>query len=195
MRVDLLPDTSNVVRFPVERRARPTMELFREIAPDVREVLNLTEAFGMEPPAFDLRAQTDAATAEHIVNHIPSGGGHRSAMPRALEAPVIERAIAACRSEGDAWIEANEAEDALEWARAAGQVWLDPLQDRAEQSAAQAAHLTLEAHAWAERAAGVARAIGLAWRGEAWAPRDHAADIDALIAIAKPWSYCVMDRM
>ncbi len=38
MRVEVLPGMTNVVRFPVERRARPTLELLREIAPDVRVV-------------------------------------------------------------------------------------------------------------------------------------------------------------
>ena len=56
MRVELLPGMTNVVRFPVERRARPTLELLRGIAPDVREVLNLAEAFGMEMPLPDLRS-------------------------------------------------------------------------------------------------------------------------------------------
>jgi hypothetical protein len=59
---------ANVVRFPVQRRARPIMDLLREIAPDVREVLNLAEAFGMEPPAFDLSDRMDGATAEHPRN-------------------------------------------------------------------------------------------------------------------------------
>ena len=33
----------NVLRFPIERRARPTLDLLREIAPDVREVLNIAD--------------------------------------------------------------------------------------------------------------------------------------------------------
>lgn len=69
--------------------------------------------------------------------------------------------------------------------RAAGQAWLDPLRDRAEQAVAQAARLTLEAHGWAEEAEGVARAVGLARRGEAWAPRDPAAEADGLIALGR----------
>jgi hypothetical protein len=32
MTSDLLPGTANVVRFPVERRARPTLDLLRAIA-------------------------------------------------------------------------------------------------------------------------------------------------------------------
>jgi len=40
MRIELLPGMTNVVRFPVERRARATLELLRGVAPDVREVVN-----------------------------------------------------------------------------------------------------------------------------------------------------------
>ena len=68
MRVELLPGMKNVLRFPIERRARPTLDLLREIAPDVREVLNIAEAFGMEPPAHGLREHVDAATAGHIAD-------------------------------------------------------------------------------------------------------------------------------
>ncbi len=74
------------------------MDLLREIVPDVREALNLTEGFGMEPPGFDLRDWTDAATAECILSTVSSGGTSRSAMLRGLEAPVVEQAIVACRS-------------------------------------------------------------------------------------------------
>jgi len=45
MQTDAMPGTSNVLRFPVERRARPTLDLLREIAPDVREVLATADDF------------------------------------------------------------------------------------------------------------------------------------------------------
>ena len=79
MSVELLSGMTNVVRFPVERRARPMLELLRGIAPDVREVLNVAEAFGMERPVPDLRERADVATAEHIAHQsrqaAPSGRG------------------------------------------------------------------------------------------------------------------------
>lgn len=71
MRIELLPGMTNVVRFPVERRARATLELLRGIAPDVREVLSLAEAFGIEPPVHDLRERADAATADYIAAQVP----------------------------------------------------------------------------------------------------------------------------
>ena len=65
MSVKLLSGMTNVLRFPVERCARPTLELLRGMAPDVREVMNMAEAFGMERPPPDLRERADIATAEH----------------------------------------------------------------------------------------------------------------------------------
>ena len=65
MRIEMLPGLTNVIRFPVERRARPTLELLREIAPDPREVGNVAEAFGLDYPVSGLRDAADASTAGH----------------------------------------------------------------------------------------------------------------------------------
>ena len=107
MRVELLPGMTNVVRFPLERRARPTLELLRAVTPDVREVLNVAEAFGMEMPVPDLRERVDAATAEHIANQIPAGGAEREAMLGELLEPVLAGALASCREAHDAWAAAD----------------------------------------------------------------------------------------
>jgi len=161
MRIELLPGMTNVVRFPVELRIRPTLEHMRDIAPDVREVLNLAEQFGMEPAFLDLREETDAATAEYIALQLPADGPERAAMLRDLEAPVVRRAIEACRTARDVSV-ASAAADA------AGE---------------RVVVLMLEAHTRVEEAEGVARAVGFARRGERWLPRDHAAETDALIAL------------
>src|SRR5207245_3470067 len=113
MRVELLPGMTNVVRFPLERRARPTLELLRGVAPDVREVLNVAEAFGMAMPVPDLRERVDAATAEHIANQTPAGGAAREAMLCELLEQVVAGAIASCREADAAWGAADAAEEAL----------------------------------------------------------------------------------
>jgi hypothetical protein len=59
MRIELLPGLTNVIRFPVERRARPTLDLLREIAPDPREVGNVAEAFGLDNPARRLKVRRE----------------------------------------------------------------------------------------------------------------------------------------
>ena len=76
MRVELLPGLTNVIRFPLERRARPTLDLLREIAPDAREVGSAIEAFGLQDPTVGLRDAVDANTADHIANHMRGGTRH-----------------------------------------------------------------------------------------------------------------------
>jgi len=130
MRIEVILGTPNVLRFPIERRARPTLALLREIAPDVREVQNIAEAFGMEPPAHGVREQVDAATAEHIADQVPTSGPGRAAMLTGLLDPVIAAAVAACRASHDAWLEAVEAQQALLRAQSGELFWIEPLRER-----------------------------------------------------------------
>jgi hypothetical protein len=184
MRVELLPGMTNVVRFPLERRARPTLELLRGVAPDVREVLNVVEAFGMAMPVPDLRERVDAATAEHIANQIPAGGAAREAMLCELFEPVVAGAIASCREAHDAWAGAAAAEETLRRARRAGYFRIDSLQERAAALTWRAAELMMIAHMRAEEAEGVARAVGLARSGEAWRPHDVRREAEELFRFA-----------
>ena len=174
MHIEMLPGTTNVVRFPVERRARPTLGLLREIAPDLREVLSIAEAFGLETPPPDLRDRVDAATAEYILNQFGGVGGPPAGALAALLDPVVARAITACRAAHDA---AAEAQQAPRNAWPAGQ-------ERVEALALRMVSLFIEALIAAEEAEGVARAVGLARRGEPWTPRDLRADEAALFGEA-----------
>jgi hypothetical protein len=162
MRVELLPGMTNVVRFPVERRARPTLELLRGIAPDVREVLNLAEAFGMEMPLPDLRERVDAATAEHIANQVPAGGAEREAMLSELLEPVVAGAIASCREAYDAWAAAAAAEETLRRAQRAGYFRNESLAERAAALARRAAERLVIAHMGPRRPR--------AWHGRSGSP-------------------------
>ena len=177
------PGLTNVLRFPVELRARPTLALLREMAPDVREVLAIAEAFGLDVPVPDLRARVDVATAEHIVDHFPGSDAMRPGALNGLLDPVLQMAVAACRAAHDAFVEAARAQENLLGARTAGHVWLELLRERTESLTLRAAGLLIEAHARVEAAEGVARAVDLARRGEPWVQRDHAAEDDALVEI------------
>ncbi len=174
MHIEMLPGTTNVVRFPVERRALPTLGLLREIVPDLREVLSIAEAFGLETPAHDLRDRVDAATAEYILNQFGGVGGPPAGALAALLDPVVARAITLCRAAHDA---AAEAQQAPRNARPAGQ-------EHAEALTLRMVSLFIEALVAAEEAEGVARAVGLARRGEPWTPRDLRADEAALFGEA-----------
>jgi hypothetical protein len=184
MSVELLFGMTNVLRFPVERRARPTLELLRGMAPDVREVMNIAEAFGMERPVPDLRERADIATAEHIANQIPEGGAKREALLGEVLEPIIARAIASCGEARDAWLEAAAAEEALVRARSPGNFPSEPLEERAAVLARCAAERLLIAHMRSEEAEGVARAVRFARGGEAWRPRDVRREAEEVFGFA-----------
>jgi hypothetical protein len=184
MSVELLSGMTNVVRFPVERRAWPTLELLRGIAPDVRQVMNVAEAFGMERPVPDLRERADVATAEHIANQIPAGGVKRERLLGEMLDPIIAEALASCLAAHDAWLEAAAAEEVLVRARQAGHFPSEALEERAVALARRAAERLLVAHMRTEEAEGVARAVGFARRGEAWQPRHVHREAEELFRFA-----------
>ena len=183
MRIEMLPGLTNVVRFPVERRARPTLELLRDIAPDVREVLSIAEAFDLDTPAHDLRDRVDLETAEHILNRI-EGTRMLSSVLDELINPTVGRAVDACRAAHHVSVAAAEAQQVLLSAQIAGHSWLDPLRERAEALTLRTAEFLIDAHTRVEEAEGVARAVGFARRGEKWTPRRHRADEEALFGPA-----------
>jgi len=183
------PNTTNVLRFPIERRLRPTLDLLRDIAPDARQVLNLADSFGFEPPAHDLRDGADAETAAFIALQVPSGGPARMTALQELEKPVLRRAIDACREAQDAIFRARIAADAVAAAKNGGdQLWRDNPRQIADVAAEQMAVFVLQAHAQAEEPEGVARAVAFARRGDPWFPRDHAAETDELIAMGAAYA-------
>ncbi len=173
MRIEMLPGMDNVIRFPVEERARPTLSLVREIAPDSREVSRVVESFGLDEPTHDLRHQVDRETAEHILNAVPVEPGEvRTAMLDAMLAPLVKTAVQACRAANEAAHVMMAAQQRLQAAVTSGSLWAEQLRERADQLCVTAAELLVEAHAHCEVAEGAARAIGFAQREEAWAPHD-----------------------
>jgi hypothetical protein len=66
MRYETMSLGSNVIRFPVELRAKPSIDLLIEVAPDSREVELIAEAFGFEAPDPHGRSKADRAMAETI---------------------------------------------------------------------------------------------------------------------------------
>lgn len=173
MHRELLPGQDNVVRFPVERRVRPTLELLREIAPDVREVSLVTDSFGLEEPPYSLRHEVDARTAEYIADQVPPEPDEaRRAMLDGLLAPLVAAAVEACRASHDASLAAASMRERQRAAETAGSFWAEPVRERADALTLRAAGLLLEAHARCQKAEGAARAVGFARRGELWRPHD-----------------------
>jgi hypothetical protein len=186
MRIELLPGLTNVIRFPVERRVRPTLDLLREIAPDAREVGSAIEAFGLEDPTVGLRDAVDASTADHIANHVRDEPGRRrqEALAEMLN-PLLEQAVIACRDAHDTAVAAAEAQQTLVHAQTTGGYWLEPLETKAEDLTERAVVLLVEAHRRSEEAEGVARAVGIALRGETWKPAGRHETVEELFGIVR----------
>ncbi len=77
MRIEFMPGMTNVVRFPLEVRVEPSLELLRDIAPDCREVDLVAEAFDLDRCLHEARGAADLAMAEHILNNVPPERGAR----------------------------------------------------------------------------------------------------------------------
>lgn len=182
MTTETMQSASNVVRFPLERRA--TLDRLRAIAPDPREIDLLAATYDIAFPV-DLEDQTDRETAEYIVNTVPVGGPERSATLREMLDHAVRTAIDAVENAGARANAASAARQDLEAAGpGAGYRVLD-LDSRAAELTVTAAEALVAAHARSLEAFGVARAVELARRGEPWTPRDYEAETDALIAMGQ----------
>lgn len=183
MPTDVVFRASNVVRFPIEDVGRPTLELMRALAPDLRTIDMVASAYGLELPEPGFRDRVDAEAAEHIFNNVESSPGeHRARQLTAVLAPVLKAAVEAARASRRAWGAVGEGLRQLARAKSEGGYWLQALEERLAGQERQAAQATIEAHLRAEEAEGVARAVSLARSGQAWTPRSVTADMDALVA-------------
>lgn len=157
MQTDLMPEATNIVRFPIERRS--TMDLLRQMAPDVREVSLLAEIYEIVLPR-DLEERADRAAAEHILNQVPAAGPERAEALREMLGHAVTSAIAAVRRSGSLAQEAAVARRQYAAATSGGGDWMQDLEQ------------------WASELA-----VDLAFRGETWTPRNHHAEMDWLIDV------------
>lgn len=182
MNIELMPGLTNVVRFPVELRVAPAMQVIYDIEPDVREVTLVGESFFLELPPDDLSDQVDAETARYIAEQIlPLAPDERGPALDGLLHPVVTRAIGACRHADQMSKRSVQAQERLLRAQTEGGCWLAPLEQAADALTSEAAELLILAHQRCQEAHGVNRAVGLARRGEAWTPYSAAETMDWLI--------------
>jgi hypothetical protein len=158
----------NVIRFPVELRAKPSISLLLDLAPDLMEATLIAETFGLAPPDPDLRDQADRAMAERIALTIfPVNPAERRSALSAMAKTMIERAITACVSARQAALLADEAGERLGAAQIGG-YWLAPLEAAHDAQAIEAARLQIAAQDATQEAIGADRAVRFAHRGEVW---------------------------
>ena len=182
MNIEILPGLDNVVRFPIELRVAPSMEVLYDIAPDPREVLLIADSYQLEPPDPELAHQVDAETARYVAEHVlPLAPSERPAVLSGLLDPVVRRAVEACRDADRASKQLVRAEQILLHAQTEGGYSLPPLEEEADALSWRAAELLILAHERCQEARGVDRAIGTARRGETWTPYSAAETSDWLV--------------
>ena len=177
MNIEMLPGLSNVIRFPVEQRAHPTYALLTEIEPDIREVLNVAEAFGLEGTDANLKDATDQETARYLAEQVlPVAGSHLNTVLDGMLAPAVERAIKACRAAHASSVRTVAAQKRLHDAKVGGSSWMGLLEEQADTSTRETAELLVAASARCQEVRGMKRAIDFARKGDPWAPYDPQAD-------------------
>jgi len=183
--IELIPGLSNVIRFPVEDRVEPSMDLLNDIGPDPREVLAVAESFHLEAIDPDLQDATDAETARHIAEQILPLKLDQNALKLRLTAlldPVVVEAVRACRTHRKKAEAALGAQELALKAKTEGGFWLPPLEEEADALTMETAKLFLEAARRLRIASGVSRAVGFARRGEPWVPYDPVQDTKEWLA-------------
>jgi hypothetical protein len=169
--------TSNVIRFPVERRRRDDVGLLYDLIPDIRVVSANAEAFGFELPEADLYDRADRDMAEYILNNVrPEPGFRRAAELDRLLSPVIGEALELCRRASGAVSKASSADERLEIVRRGGYSGVREAEEAAISAWREATRLQLGAYEASQEALGAARAVVLAKEGVPWmarVPRDE----------------------
>jgi len=126
-------------------------------------------AWGWDLPPADLFGRADEETARYIAEQVlPLARHERLRALHGLLRPVVASAAEACGREAAVRLAAAGAAVRLAWAL--GGDWVVPLERVADRRLREAASLLIEAHGRCRAARGVARAVGLARRGEAWTP-------------------------
>ncbi len=183
MNIELMPGLTNVVRFPVEERTAPSMDVIYKIEPDVREVMQVVEGFFLEIPDPEHANQVDAETACYIAEQVlPLVPSERGPALDDLLRPVVATAVEACRRADQVGKRAVAAGERLALAQAGGGQWLGLLERDADGLLSHSAELLVLAHQRCQEAHGVNRAVGMARRGETWTPYSTADATDWLIA-------------
>ena len=167
---DHLPGTDGVVRFPVKRRARPTLLLAEELAPRQDLALAMAnERAGDEGHPDTLVQAVDAFTKLAEALEFSMGTEAALAHLRAMNEVQVERACTLGWAYRDAEAAAEQDELRLRTAKAAGyDGLLDGMHEEIRRSRAKWTACALAARAAADAARGAQEALDCFERGEPW---------------------------
>ncbi len=174
MRLDLLPGTDDVVRFPVERRAKPTLALAGELAPrsDLADAM-ADERAGDEGRPDTMLQAVEAFTA--LAKALKFGMGTDAALAhlRLMNEVQVQQACALGWQYYDAEVAAEDASARLKAAKASGVAGsaLDSLHEQVRRSRAIRTACALAARAMTDAAQGASEALGCHESGEPWRRR------------------------
>jgi len=170
MKFDLIPGTGGVVRFPTERRAKPTLLGLRELAP--RE--DLASAMADDRAGDDRAPDTMAEAVEAfstLLKAMEFGMGREAALAqlRGLVATQVVQAHALCWEYRDAEAEAEEAGATLRAARASGaEAFADGPREQVRRTRVVWTQRALAARAAADMALGAQAALDFHEHGTPW---------------------------
>jgi hypothetical protein len=171
MRLDPLPGTDGVVRFPAERRAKPTLALAEELAPrsDLADAM-ADERAGDEGRPDTLLQAVEAFTALARALEFSMGTDAALAHLRLMNEVQIEKACALGWAYHDAEAAAEDVAAQLKAARASGGagVVLDSLHEQVRRSRAEWTACALAARAATDAARGAKEALDCHETGELW---------------------------
>jgi len=173
MEIDLLPGTGSVVRFPVERRAKPTLALAEELAPRS----DLADAMADERANDEGRPDTLAQAAGAftiLAQALEFSMGVEASLAhlRAVNEVQVQQACTRGWAYRDAEAAAEQAELRLGNAKAAGfDGLLDGLHEEVRRCRATWTACALAARAAADAARGAQEALDCHESGEPWRRR------------------------
>ena len=173
MDIDHLPRTDGVVRFPVERRAKPTPMLAEELAPrsDLADAMADERAGGEGRPDTVVQA-VDAFTMLAEALEFSMGADAALAHLRAMNQVQVERACTLGWAYRDAEAAAEQAELQLRNAKVAGyDGLLGELHEQVRRNRSVWTACALAARAAADAARGAKEALDCHESGEPWRRR------------------------
>lgn len=172
MKLDLMRDAPNVVRFPLERRGRPTLETLRLLSRAGDDAVQLADLYGL---AVEWNARDRVGAEAHAAAQDLDGQAAREALLEEALPPLVAEGVAACLVALDASEQAEAARG-----RVAGvpkRSWLhEEMRERADALTGAAVAASVDAYHAVEEVEGVVRALALVRAGEAWSPRDWEAE-------------------